>query len=204
MMEVTVKTLRGSCIISGLSEVLTVAQLQSMLHEQHKGGPLQVPAPAEQRLVYCQEVLPCDAALQQLGVTNGDQLVLLFSRKIRAPPEPQATPAPDAATIRAAITEEARRRGLEHTLREERPAAAGRRTLALPAELLGAADEQLLSLLEQALGGQLLGGLRISGSAHDAGAEEEEEVKPCRLLAMWLTCSQGPTMQQGSAVQQGC
>jgi hypothetical protein len=95
--------------------------------------------------------------------------------------------APDAAAIRAAITDEASQRGLEHTLREERPPAAPqRRNIMLPPELLGSLDGELLQLLEQTLAGaggnilQGLQGLRLSGSGdgsqgQQAQEEEEEE-----------------------------
>jgi hypothetical protein len=98
--------------------------------------------------------------------------------------------APDAAAIRAAITDEARQRGLEHTLREERPPAPPqRRSIMLPPELLGSMDGELLQLLEQALAGagagegagSILQGLRLSGSGGGSqgqqgqGEEEEEE-----------------------------
>lgn len=85
---------------------------------------------------------------------------------------------PDATTIRAAITEEARRRGIEHTLKEERhPTAQQRRNMALPRQLLsslGGVDDQLVQLLEQALDGQFnLANLRLGGGGGDPHAEEE-------------------------------
>jgi hypothetical protein len=88
--------------------------------------------------------------------------------------------APDAAAIRAAITDEARQRGLEHTLREERPPAPPqRRSLVLPPELLGPVDGELLQLLEQALagagGGNILQGLRLSGSGDGSQGQQEQE-----------------------------
>lgn len=94
--------------------------------------------------------------------------------------------APDAAAIRAAITEEARRRGIEHTLKEERTAAAQqRRNLALPRQLLGSlggVDDQLVQILEQALDGQFnLANLRLSDSGDGTQQAEEEEV-----CAAWL------------------
>lgn len=87
--------------------------------------------------------------------------------------------APDAASIRAAITEEARRRGIEHNLREERPPAAQqRRSMGLPRQLLGSlggVDDQLVQLLEQALDGQFsLANLRLSGSGEQQTETEEE------------------------------
>jgi len=90
--------------------------------------------------------------------------------------------AADTAAIRAAITEEARSRGIEHTLKEERPPVA-RRGMRLPAELLGASlgasNEQLLQLLQQAFDGRLPGlQLNVSSTGQDAqadAAEEEEE-----------------------------
>jgi hypothetical protein len=89
--------------------------------------------------------------------------------------------APDAAAIRAAITDEARQRGLEHTLREERPPAPPqRRNLVLPPELLGPVDGELLQLLEQALAGaggagNILQGLRLSGSGDGSQGQQEQE-----------------------------
>ena len=83
--------------------------------------------------------------------------------------------AADTAAIRAAITEEARSRGIEHTLKEERPPVA-RRGLGLPAELLGASNEQLLQLLQQAFDGQVPGlQLSIGGAGTAAGEQEQEE-----------------------------
>lgn len=90
--------------------------------------------------------------------------------------------AADTAAIRAAITEEARSRGIEHTLKEERPPVA-RRGMRLPAELLGASlgasNEQLLQLLQQAFDGRLPGlQLNVSSTGQDAqadAAEQEEE-----------------------------
>jgi hypothetical protein len=94
--------------------------------------------------------------------------------------------APTAAAIRSAITDEARQCGIEHTLREERPApAAARRSLVLPSELLHAADDQLLQLLEQALDGRFMRGMSIGGSSGDdtthsgdGEAEEDEVTQP--------------------------
>lgn len=88
--------------------------------------------------------------------------------------------AADTAAIRTAITEEARSRGLEHTLKEERPPAARRR---LPAGILNAGNEQLLQLLQQAFDGQLPGlQLNVSGAGQageDAEAEEDEVSMRC-------------------------
>lgn len=108
--------------------------------------------------------------------------------------------APSAAQIRAAITEEARRRGLEHTLREERPppAPTARHGMLLPPELLGGADmaesmEQLVGLLEHALGGggaavQLQGLMQglaehsMGGTDQEHDGDDEEEVCMCCIL----------------------
>uniref|UniRef100_A0A383W8V9 UBA domain-containing protein n=1 Tax=Tetradesmus obliquus TaxID=3088 RepID=A0A383W8V9_TETOB len=182
-MELKIKTLKGSCVLLiDLKDTKTVGQLQALLHQQHKGDPLDIPQPEHQRLVFKQAVLPADTALQQAGIANGDQLVLLVPRKLQQPSPPQILPAPDAAAIRAAITDEARQQGLEHTLREERPPAAPqRRSIMLPPELLGQVDGELLQLLEQALsgaGGNILQGLRLSGSgdgSQEQQAQEEEE-----------------------------
>ncbi|KAF6259607.1 hypothetical protein COO60DRAFT_1512708 [Scenedesmus sp. NREL 46B-D3] len=129
--------------------------------------------------VFKQAVLSEDAALQQVGLTNGDHLVLLATQKLQQPPSPQITPAPDAAAIRTAITDEARQRGLEHTLRDERPPAPPqRRNLVLPPELLGPVDGQLLQLLEQALadaGGNILQELRLSGSGVGSQGQQQQE-----------------------------
>lgn len=96
--------------------------------------------------------------------------------------------APDAADIRRAITEEARRRGIEHTLSDERPAATQqRRRVALPRELLGSlggVDEQLVQFLEQALDGQFQIDLRLGGSA-DEQAERDEVRACCDNVACW-------------------
>ena len=105
--------------------------------------------------------------------------------------------APDAAAIRAAITEEARLRGIEHTLKEERhPAAQQRRNMALPRQLLsslGGVDDQLVQLLEQALDGQFnLANLRLSGSGEPHTEEEVGEVIMagcCRTQLGLYTCS---------------
>lgn len=184
-MELKIRTLKGSCVLLvDLNLTKTVGQLQELLHQQHKGDRLDIPQAEHQRLVFKQAVLPANAALQQAGISNGDQLVLLVPRKLQQPPPPQILPAPDAAAIRAAITDEARQQGLEHTLREERPPAAPqRRSIMLPPELLGQVDGELLQLLEQALsgaGGNILQGLRLSGSGdgsqgQQAQEEEEEE-----------------------------
>lgn len=88
-----------------------------------------------------------------------------------------AQQAADTAAIRAAITEEARSQGIEHTLKEERPPVA-RRGLRLPADLLGGGNEQLLQLLQQALDGGLqlnVGGGGGQGDPAAAGAAAEEE-----------------------------
>lgn len=83
--------------------------------------------------------------------------------------------AADTAAIRAAITEEARSRGIEHTLKEERPPVA-RRGLRLPADLMGASNEQLLQLLQQAFDGQVPGvQLHVSGGGQPGGGEQEQE-----------------------------
>jgi hypothetical protein len=42
--------------------------------------------------VYKQAVLPADAVLQQVGLSNGDQLVLLATRKLQQQPPPQIVP----------------------------------------------------------------------------------------------------------------
>jgi hypothetical protein len=42
--------------------------------------------------VYKQAVLPADAALEQVGLMNGDQLVLLGHRNLQQPLPPQITP----------------------------------------------------------------------------------------------------------------
>lgn len=97
--------------------------------------------------------------------------------------------APDAAAIRTAITEEARRQGTEHTLREERPPAASqRRNMLLTPDMLGAVDAELLNLLEQALTGsagnllqQGLQGVRLSGSGDGGQGQGEEEEVSIRL-----------------------
>lgn len=92
--------------------------------------------------------------------------------------------AADTAAIRAAITEEARRRGIEHTLKEERPPVARRSGLRLPADFLNASNEELMQLLHQALDGRmppLPAGLQLTvgtGDAADEGAQEQE-VRPC-------------------------
>lgn len=91
--------------------------------------------------------------------------------------------AADTAAIRTAITEEARSRGIEHTLKEERPPVA-RRGLRLPAGLfgeLGEGNEQIIQLLQQALEGQLPAGLQLNisgGGQAGEGAEagEQEQV----------------------------
>lgn len=109
--------------------------------------------------------------------------------------------APDAAAIRTAITDEARQRGLEHTLRDERPPAPPqRRNLVLPPELLGPVDGQLLQLLEQALadaGGNILQELRLSGSGVGSqGQQQQEEAEEevsrttgCQVLRREVLCS---------------
>lgn len=123
-MELTIKTLQGSCVLSGVADTMTVAELQDLLHQQHKDDQLALPRPQQQRLVrstspvhanacahvWCarvecvdqhtfpvlqifkQAVLPADAALQQVGVANGDQLVLLVPQKPQQPPSTQTTP----------------------------------------------------------------------------------------------------------------
>jgi hypothetical protein len=87
--------------------------------------------------------------------------------------------AADTAAIRAAITEEARRRGIEHTLKEERPPAARRGApggaLALSDELLRGAPDELIQFLQRALDGQLPPGLRLSSSGGGSGGEQQQQ-----------------------------
>jgi hypothetical protein len=80
--------------------------------------------------------------------------------------------AADTAAIRAAITEEARSRGIEHTLKEDRPPVA-RRGLRLPADLLSGGNEQLLQLLQQVFDGQLPG-MQLNVSAGGQNSEGGE------------------------------
>jgi hypothetical protein len=144
-MELKIRTLQGSCVLSiDLEETKTVGELQALLHQQHKDDPLHVPQPEKQRLVrtpmqqplptvhlvcchvhiymsysadmqqllahsncqpryvlhvlrcvlqvFKQAVLPADAALQHVGLTSGDQLVLLVPKKLQQRPTPQSTP----------------------------------------------------------------------------------------------------------------
>lgn len=58
-MELKIKTLKGSCVLLiDLKDTKTVGQLQALLHQQHKGDPLDIPQPEHQRLVCA----VCDAA----------------------------------------------------------------------------------------------------------------------------------------------
>jgi hypothetical protein len=87
--------------------------------------------------------------------------------------------AADTAAIRAAITEEARSRGIEHTLKEDRPPVA-RRGLRLPADLLSGGNEQLLQLLQQVFDGQLPGmqlNISAGGQNSEGGEAQAEEVR---------------------------
>lgn len=98
--------------------------------------------------------------------------------------------AADTAAIRAAITEESRSQGIEHTLKEERPPVA-RRGLRLPADLLGGGSEQLLQMLQQALDGGLQLNVSGGGQGGQAAAEEEEvgaldTGHPAVLQSDWL------------------
>lgn len=178
-----------------------------------------------------------DAGLQQLGITHGDQLVMLPARPAIKRPRAQTTPvrshspaqsmhalqparpmctlhhpasrvcacclclqqAADTAAIRTAITDDARSRGIEHTLKEERPPVA-RRGLRLPAGLLGEGNEQLLQLLQQAFDGQLPGlQLNVSdgGQPGEEGEgqpaeEEQEEVRSLKhspSTKFYLACA---------------
>eukprot|EP00878_Enallax_costatus_P011519 GHUV01012025.1.p1 GENE.GHUV01012025.1~~GHUV01012025.1.p1 ORF type:complete len:534 (+),score=238.87 GHUV01012025.1:496-2097(+) len=181
-MELTIKSLRGSSMLT-VDGNNTVADVKDMLHKQNQDWAV----PQQQRLVHKQGQLPNEAMLEQAGISGGDQLVLLEARPRQKPQAPKVTPVPDAAAIRAAITEEARRRGIEHTLKEERhPTAQQRRNMALPRQLLsslGGVDDQLVQLLEQALDGQFnLANLRLSGSGEPHTEEEEEgeeqEIQP--------------------------
>lgn len=128
-MELTVKTLQGSYLVSGLNNESTIADLKRMLHQQYRQ---QVPEPEEQRLVghqafrlmeqqhactargrptddalqhlnqhrvymisqvFKHSVLSStDAALEQLGITHGDQLVMLSIRPTIKRPRAQTTP----------------------------------------------------------------------------------------------------------------
>lgn len=272
-MELLIKSLEGSYLVSGLESEATIADVKCLLHQQHMQ---QVPEPEEQCLVgvaQCACAFCCcclwwlshrqspthacllpltytqvfkhsvlsgsDAGLQQLGITHGDQLVMLPARPAIKRPRAQTTPvrlpspsqpmhalqparpmrtletpgiaqlpaacpqqAADTAAIRTAITDEARSRGIEHTLKEERPPVA-RRGLRLPAGLLGEDNEQLLQLLQQAFDGQLLGGLQLNvsegGQPGEEGegqpAEEEQEVrflKDSQCMFHWAcTCRKG-------------
>ncbi|KAF8069378.1 hypothetical protein HT031_001493 [Scenedesmus sp. PABB004] len=180
LLSLTVRSPSGSaaCMVD---EGASVAQLAQLLWERH-ADTLGLPRPEQQRLIFRHALLPADAALKQAGVASGDQLVVLAARPPTQPRAPQTTPAANAVAIRGAITDEARRRGLEHTLSEERPRPAARRGVALPAELM---DGDLLQLLEQALTGgtgPLVQGLRLNAAragggpaAGDAEEEDEEE-----------------------------
>lgn len=52
-----------------------------------------------------------------------------------------------------------------------------RRGVGLPADLMAGAPDELLQFLQQALGGQLPPGLRLSGSGGGGGSGEEEEAQ---------------------------
>lgn len=120
-MELIVKSLQGSYLVSGLEEGTTIGELKRMLHQQHSQ---QVPEPEEQCLVgvwcswqralaaaciahnsgmlmmgvllsqvYRHAVLTsADAALQHLGITHGEQLVMLPPRPAIKRPRAQTTP----------------------------------------------------------------------------------------------------------------
>lgn len=89
--------------------------------------------------------------------------------------------APDAETIKAAITDEAKRRGIESLLKEDAPPQRPRRNLNLPPELLDM-DSRIMELLEQALGGRIMGGL-VPAAGGDEEAEAQEEVSRWLVVA---------------------
>jgi hypothetical protein len=51
-MELKIKTLKGSCVLSvNINETKTVGDLQALLHQQQRDDPLHIPQPEQQRLV---------------------------------------------------------------------------------------------------------------------------------------------------------
>ncbi len=50
-MELTLRSLKGTLKLEGLSTDITVLQLKELLYSHHKEGRLAVPAPDRQRLV---------------------------------------------------------------------------------------------------------------------------------------------------------
>lgn len=110
--------------------------------------------------------------------------------------------AADTAAIRAAITEEARSHGIEHTLKEDRPPVA-RRGLRLPADLLSGGNEQLLQLLQQVFDGQLPGmqlNINAGGQNSEGGEGGEAQAEEVRkgTKPLFEQAKRTKTCQQGS------
>lgn len=141
-LELTFRTLRGNFALKAVDDRISIDDLKVLLHSRYPDSAA-VPPPVKQRLVYQEHVLT-QGTLHDASVRDGSSIVLLPN------PEPQATNAtddnvvkvPDAATIKKAILEEGRRRGIEAQIREEAPPS--RRAIPLgPGELL-----DLLSMME--------------------------------------------------------
>lgn len=168
-MELFIRTLRGNCRVSGVVTDSTVGDLKSLLH-QSQADALHVPVPEQQRLIYQEKLLPDQNTLRDAGVAHGDVLVLLYDRPaVQQPTVSAPQPSPTRAEIRDAIMAEARRRGIEDTVRDE-PSPRQRRSAAINTLLrAGIQDVRLVQILE-ALEGRL--NMSLPGSEED-GAEGE-------------------------------
>ncbi|KAG2451389.1 hypothetical protein HYH02_003990 [Chlamydomonas schloesseri] len=153
----------------------SIDDLKGLLHK--RGAEENVSLPAQkQRLVHLGNVLSGPGSLQQAGVRSGDHLVCLVNRGgVVAPSASEDTTAtPTAATIRAAILAEARRRGMESSVVEEQPRHGrhmygGPGGMPLPMDALAMdVDNQLMQLLA-ALGGRVAAAPGRGGGA-GAGA----------------------------------
>jgi hypothetical protein len=67
-MELTVKTLQGSYLVSGLDSASTLSDVKRMLHKQHRQ---QVPEPEEQRLVGHQAISSRNSSMHACPAHGG-------------------------------------------------------------------------------------------------------------------------------------
>ncbi|GLC44098.1 hypothetical protein PLESTB_000929500 [Pleodorina starrii] len=168
-MDLVVRTLHKTLVLSGVDGSSDVSDLKNLLHQRGLQEHIPIPVASKQRLVFKGDVLT-SGTLQSTGIRSGDHLVLLLHRPARghdATPV-DTTPVPNAATIRSAISAEARRRGIENTITEE-PTRAFRHYGGMPMEV----DQHLMQLI-QALRGRSVGMEARVGQQRQAGGAAGE------------------------------
>mmetsp|Transcript_8442 Transcript_8442/g.18070 ORF Transcript_8442/g.18070 Transcript_8442/m.18070 type:complete len:561 (+) Transcript_8442:68-1750(+) len=119
-MKLTVRTLKGNIELEGVPESLSIDDLKTTLYREHGGNSFAVPPPDRQRLIY-KDFAALEGTVGESGLANGSTVVLVHVKENPKPTPVSPVPVPTASIIRNAIYEEARRRGVEHTLRDEAP-----------------------------------------------------------------------------------